>query len=139
MNYQMNDSPSISLCLISNELSNYFISPWGELLFFRGKVNCYSFTQWMTQFWHSFFRVFTGACVVGLILWLVLDTAQRPEQLISFGGICMFILILFVCSKHHSAVSFGYLGWASSTEQRPSTNYEEPMSSVHYNGIELNL
>lgn len=50
-----------------------------------------------------------GAAVVALILWLALDTAQRPEQLISFAGICMFILILFACSKHHSAVSLGYV------------------------------
>lgn len=56
-------------------------------------------------------RVFMGAAVVGLILWLALDTAQRPEQLISFAGICMFILILFACSKHHSAVSWRTVFW----------------------------
>ncbi|XP_042543530.1 sodium/nucleoside cotransporter 2 [Dipodomys spectabilis] len=54
---------------------------------------------------------FSGLSVVGLILWLALDTAQRPEQLISFAGICMFILILFVCSKHHSAVSWRTVFW----------------------------
>uniref|UniRef100_A0A8C0WX32 Sodium/nucleoside cotransporter n=1 Tax=Castor canadensis TaxID=51338 RepID=A0A8C0WX32_CASCN len=56
-------------------------------------------------------RVFAGLSVVGLILWLALDTAQRPEQLISFAGICMFILILFACSKHHSAVSWRTVFW----------------------------
>ncbi|XP_020951943.1 sodium/nucleoside cotransporter 2 isoform X3 [Sus scrofa] len=56
-------------------------------------------------------RVFAGASLVGLILWLALDTAQRPEQLISFAGICMFILILFACSKHHSAVSWRAVLW----------------------------
>ncbi|XP_032153473.1 sodium/nucleoside cotransporter 2 isoform X12 [Sapajus apella] len=55
--------------------------------------------------------VFAGASLVGLILWLALDTAQRPEQLISFAGICMFILILFACSKHHSAVSWRAVFW----------------------------
>ncbi|XP_059769371.1 sodium/nucleoside cotransporter 2 isoform X4 [Balaenoptera ricei] len=50
--------------------------------------------------------VFAGVFLVGLILWLVLDTAQRPEQLISFTGICMFTLILFACSKHHSAIAW---------------------------------
>nr|XP_054095580.1 sodium/nucleoside cotransporter 2 isoform X19 [Callithrix jacchus] len=50
--------------------------------------------------------VFAGVSLVVLILWLALDTAQRPEQLISFAGICMFILILFACSKHHSAVAW---------------------------------
>ncbi|EPQ14733.1 Sodium/nucleoside cotransporter 2 [Myotis brandtii] len=53
-------------------------------------------------------RVFAGVALVGLILWLALDTAQRPEQLMSFAGICMFILILFACSKHHSAIFLNY-------------------------------
>ncbi|XP_039744176.1 sodium/nucleoside cotransporter 2 [Pteropus medius] len=55
--------------------------------------------------------VLAGVSLVGLILWLALDTAQRPEQLISFAGICMFILILFACSKHHSAVSWRTVLW----------------------------
>ncbi|XP_017174566.1 solute carrier family 28 (sodium-coupled nucleoside transporter), member 2-like isoform X1 [Mus musculus] len=55
--------------------------------------------------------VLPGASVVSQILWLVLDTAQRPEQLISFAGICMFILILFACSKHHSAVCWRTVFW----------------------------
>lgn len=76
-------------------------------------------------------RVFMGAAVVALILWLALDTAQRPEQLISFAGICMFILILFACSKHHSAVSFGYLGWAQKHKQGLRRNYKVPMSGIH--------
>lgn len=66
----------------------------------------------MIWYWHSLFRVFTGVYVVGLILWLALDTAQRPEQLTSLAGIFLIILILFACSKHHSAVSFGDAGWA---------------------------
>ncbi|XP_016067258.1 PREDICTED: sodium/nucleoside cotransporter 2 [Miniopterus natalensis] len=56
-------------------------------------------------------RVFAGAALVGLILWLALDTAQRPEQLMSFAGICIFILTLFACSKHHSAVSWRTVLW----------------------------
>ncbi|KAK7798876.1 hypothetical protein U0070_014253 [Myodes glareolus] len=45
------------------------------------------------------------AAVLGLILWLSLDTAQRPEQLVSFAGICVFLVLLFAGSKHHRAVS----------------------------------
>ncbi|XP_012622165.1 sodium/nucleoside cotransporter 2 [Microcebus murinus] len=55
--------------------------------------------------------VFAGISLVGLILWLALDTAQRPEQLISFAGICMFVLILFACSKHHRAVCWRTVFW----------------------------
>uniref|UniRef100_A0A8D1VJB0 Sodium/nucleoside cotransporter n=2 Tax=Sus scrofa TaxID=9823 RepID=A0A8D1VJB0_PIG len=51
------------------------------------------------------------AAFLGLVLWLVLDTAQRPEQLVSFGGICVFILFLFAGSKHHRAVSWRAVSW----------------------------
>ncbi|XP_016071154.1 PREDICTED: sodium/nucleoside cotransporter 1 [Miniopterus natalensis] len=49
--------------------------------------------------------------ILGLVLWLALDTAQRPEQLVSFAGICVFISILFACSKHHCAVSWRAVSW----------------------------
>uniref|UniRef100_F6Z964 Sodium/nucleoside cotransporter n=1 Tax=Monodelphis domestica TaxID=13616 RepID=F6Z964_MONDO len=52
-----------------------------------------------------------AVALVGLILWLVLDTAQRPKQLISFAGICMFVIILFAFSKHHHAVSWRAVFW----------------------------
>lgn len=40
------------------------------------------------------------------VTWLALDTSRRPEQLISFGGVCAFILLLFLLSAHRTAVSF---------------------------------
>lgn len=55
--------------------------------------------------------VLAGVALVGLILWLALDTARRLEQLISFAGVCMFLLILFACSKHHSAVPWRTVSW----------------------------
>ncbi|XP_032751869.1 sodium/nucleoside cotransporter 1 [Rattus rattus] len=51
------------------------------------------------------------AAGVGLILWLSLDTAQRPEQLVSFAGICVFLVLLFAGSKHHRAVSWRAVSW----------------------------
>ncbi|XP_069899432.1 LOW QUALITY PROTEIN: sodium/nucleoside cotransporter 1 [Dipodomys merriami] len=51
------------------------------------------------------------AAAVGLVLWLSLDTSQRPEQLVSFAGICVFVLFLFACSKHRRAVSWRAVGW----------------------------
>nr|XP_055182517.1 sodium/nucleoside cotransporter 1 isoform X2 [Nyctereutes procyonoides] len=51
------------------------------------------------------------AAFLGLILWLILDTSQRPEQLVSFAGICVFIGLLFACSKHHYAVSWRAVSW----------------------------
>ncbi|XP_005357757.1 sodium/nucleoside cotransporter 1 [Microtus ochrogaster] len=51
------------------------------------------------------------AAGLGLILWLSLDTAQRPEQLVSFAGICVFLVLLFAGSKHHRAVSWRTVAW----------------------------
>nr|AAB53839.1 Na+/nucleoside cotransporter [Homo sapiens]BAF84686.1 unnamed protein product [Homo sapiens] len=51
------------------------------------------------------------AAFLGLVLWLSLDTSQRPEQLVSFAGICVFIALLFACSKHHCAVSWRAVSW----------------------------
>ncbi|XP_048185837.1 sodium/nucleoside cotransporter 1 isoform X6 [Perognathus longimembris pacificus] len=51
------------------------------------------------------------AAILGLVLWLSLDTSQRPEQLVSFAGICVFIVFLFACSKHHGAVSWRAVCW----------------------------
>ncbi|XP_056272412.1 sodium/nucleoside cotransporter 1 isoform X7 [Pseudoliparis swirei] len=51
------------------------------------------------------------AAVVLLVLWLVLDTSQRPEQLISFGGVCMFVMLVFLLSAHRKAVSWRPVFW----------------------------
>ncbi|CAG13118.1 unnamed protein product [Tetraodon nigroviridis] len=46
-----------------------------------------------------------------LVTWLVLDTSKRPEQLISFGGVCLFVLLLFLSSAHKTAVSWRSVLW----------------------------
>ncbi|XP_076978444.1 sodium/nucleoside cotransporter 1 [Tamandua tetradactyla] len=51
------------------------------------------------------------AAALSLLLWLLLDTFRRPEQLVSFAGICVFIAFLFACSKHHRAVSWRAVSW----------------------------
>ncbi|XP_072241928.1 sodium/nucleoside cotransporter 1 [Leuresthes tenuis] len=55
--------------------------------------------------------VFILAAVVLLVVWLVLDTSKRPEQLISFGGVCMFIVLLFLFSAHRAMVSWRPVFW----------------------------
>lgn len=50
-------------------------------------------------------RVFVVIILGLLVTWLVLDTSKRPEQLISFAGVCMFVLLLFLLSAHRTAVS----------------------------------
>nr|XP_020144711.1 sodium/nucleoside cotransporter 1-like isoform X2 [Microcebus murinus] len=51
------------------------------------------------------------AALLFLVLWLSLDTSRRPEQLVSFAGMCVFIAVLFACSKHHCAVSWRAVSW----------------------------
>ncbi|KAF6079445.1 solute carrier family 28 member 1 [Phyllostomus discolor] len=58
-----------------------------------------------------FKRGLAAVALLGLVLWLILDTSRRPEQLVSFAGICVFVGILFACSKHHRAVSWRAVSW----------------------------
>lgn len=55
---------------------------------------------------HCTLRLFILAALGLVVAWLVVDTRHRPEQLISFGGVCMFIVLIFLLSAHRSAVSF---------------------------------
>ncbi|XP_078056305.1 sodium/nucleoside cotransporter 1 [Mustelus asterias] len=50
-------------------------------------------------------RIFALLALAGLIAWLAIDTAKRPKQLISFGGLCLLVFILFIFSKSPLAVS----------------------------------
>lgn len=50
-------------------------------------------------------RVFIVIVVGLLVAWLAVDTRKRPEQLISFGGVCLFIIAIFLFSAHRTAVS----------------------------------
>ncbi|NXS25617.1 S28A1 protein, partial [Mystacornis crossleyi] len=56
------------------------------------------------------------ALLAGLIVWLALDTGKNPEQLISLGGFCFLVLLLFACSKHHGAVSWRAVFWGLGLE-----------------------
>ncbi|XP_056622432.1 sodium/nucleoside cotransporter 1 [Triplophysa dalaica] len=50
--------------------------------------------------------------VVGLLVaWLVVDTRKRPEQLISFGGVCLFVIVIFLFSAHRTAVRWRTVFW----------------------------
>ncbi|XP_070686612.1 sodium/nucleoside cotransporter 1 [Pempheris klunzingeri] len=72
---------------------------------FRPAVRCFkSNLNWLK--W-----VFIVAVVALLVVWLALDTAQRPQQLISFGGVCMFIVLIFLLSAHRTAVSWRPVFW----------------------------
>uniref|UniRef100_A0A8C7XRH3 Solute carrier family 28 member 1 n=1 Tax=Oryzias sinensis TaxID=183150 RepID=A0A8C7XRH3_9TELE len=51
-----------------------------------------------------------------LLLVFFLDTSKRPEQLISFGGVCMFIVLLYLFSAHRSMISWRPVFWGLGME-----------------------
>lgn len=72
---------------------------------FEPVVNCFqSNFKWIK--W-----VFCLLVLVLFVAWLGVDTSQRPEQLISFGGVCMFIIVLYLFSAHRSAVKWRPVFW----------------------------
>uniref|UniRef100_A0A3B5N109 Sodium/nucleoside cotransporter n=1 Tax=Xiphophorus couchianus TaxID=32473 RepID=A0A3B5N109_9TELE len=72
---------------------------------FKPAVRCFkSNLKWLK--W-----VFVLAVVGLLVVWLALDTRKRPEQLISFGGVCMFIVLLFLFSAHRAMISWRPVFW----------------------------
>ncbi|XP_037624633.1 sodium/nucleoside cotransporter 1 [Sebastes umbrosus] len=72
---------------------------------FKPAVRCFkSNLKWLK--W-----VFISAAVILLVLWLVLDTSRRPEQLISFGGVCLFVVLVFLLSAHRTAVTWRPVFW----------------------------
>ncbi|NXP21427.1 S28A1 protein, partial [Scytalopus superciliaris] len=76
------------------------------LLLLRPVWKCFQEHSWSWLQW-----LLGVAFLVGLIVWLALDTARNPEQLISLGGFCVLVLFLFACSKHHGAVSWRAVFW----------------------------
>ncbi|XP_008847721.1 sodium/nucleoside cotransporter 2 [Nannospalax galili] len=106
LNFQRALALFVITCFVVFVLASHFLKKF----FGKKLIRCLKpFKNSRLKLWMKW--VFSGASFVGLILWLALDTAQRPEQLISFGGIFMFILILFACSKHHSAVCWRTVFW----------------------------
>lgn len=57
--------------------------------------------------WHFFFpRVLYAALIIAIICWLIFDTAkQGSRQLISFGGLVLYVLLMFIFSKYPNRVS----------------------------------
>uniref|UniRef100_A0A672QL46 Sodium/nucleoside cotransporter n=1 Tax=Sinocyclocheilus grahami TaxID=75366 RepID=A0A672QL46_SINGR len=56
-------------------------------------------------------RVFIVIVVGLLVAWLAIDTRKRPEQLIPFGGVCLFVIAIFLFSAHRTAVSWRTVFW----------------------------
>lgn len=51
-------------------------------------------------------RVLCAALIITIICWLIFDTAkQGSRQLISFGGLVLYVLLMFIFSKYPARVS----------------------------------
>ncbi|XP_032089013.1 sodium/nucleoside cotransporter 2 [Thamnophis elegans] len=61
--------------------------------------------------WRWLKWILCALLLIALITWLVLDVSQRKEQLISLGGYCVLVVLLFLVSKHHMAVSWRAVSW----------------------------
>ncbi|KAL7980272.1 hypothetical protein Chor_000093 [Crotalus horridus] len=61
-----------------------------------------------------FGRVLCAILLIALITWLVLDVSQRKEQLVSLGGFCVLVFLLFLFSKHPMAIFLNYTTAGSS-------------------------
>ncbi|KAM8960580.1 solute carrier family 28 member 3 [Pelodytes ibericus] len=63
--------------------------------------------QWFWMKW-----VIWIALIAGVICWLVFDTAKMgANQLISFGGLVMYILLMLIFSKHPTKVHWRQVFW----------------------------
>ncbi|NXP56592.1 S28A3 protein, partial [Heliornis fulica] len=69
-------------------------------LFAPGKR--YLETQWFWMKW-----VLRAAFLITIICWLVFDTAKHgSRQLVSFGGLVMYVLLMFIFSKYPTRVAW---------------------------------
>ncbi|XP_036891595.1 solute carrier family 28 member 3 [Sturnira hondurensis] len=74
-----------------------FLSPVGRLLD----------SHWFWLKW-----VIWSSLILGVILWLSLDTAKLgQQQLVSFGGLIMYIILLFLFSKYPTKVYWRPVFW----------------------------
>ncbi|XP_049508699.1 solute carrier family 28 member 3 [Panthera uncia] len=61
-------------------------------------------------FWMKW--VIWSLLILGIIFWLILDTAKLgQQQLVSFGGLIMYVILVFIFSKHPTKVYWRPVFW----------------------------
>ncbi|KAM9251345.1 solute carrier family 28 member 3 [Cariama cristata] len=69
---------------------------------FFSPARSYLEKQWFWMKW-----VLCAALIITIICWLAFDTAKRgSHQLISFGGLVMYVLMMFIFSKYPTRVAW---------------------------------
>ncbi|KAM3608917.1 uncharacterized protein V6R79_006732 [Siganus canaliculatus] len=108
LNFQRATALVVLTCLaIAAQSYELLIKHKGKSIsrFFQPAVRCFeSNLKWLK--W-----VFMVVAVALFVVWIALDTSKRPEQLISLGGVCVFVLIIFLLSEHRTAVSWRPVFW----------------------------
>ncbi|XP_075455064.1 solute carrier family 28 member 3 isoform X2 [Ascaphus truei] len=78
-----------------------------KIVKFFSPVGNFLKTQWFWMKW-----VVWISLVAGMICWLIFDTAKMgTNQLISFGGLVMYVLLLFIFSKHPTKIHWRPVFW----------------------------
>ncbi|XP_013371474.1 PREDICTED: solute carrier family 28 member 3 isoform X1 [Chinchilla lanigera] len=68
--------------------------------------------QLLDSHWFWMKWVMWSLLVLAIIFWLILDTAKLgQQQLVSFGGLVMYIILLFLFSKHPTRVYWRPVCW----------------------------
>ncbi|KAM7323048.1 hypothetical protein ACRRTK_018553 [Alexandromys fortis] len=63
----------------------------------------------LDRHWFWLKWVMWSSLILAVIFWLILDTAKLGnQQLVSFGGLVMYIILLFLFSKHPTRTFLGY-------------------------------
>ncbi|XP_075406834.1 solute carrier family 28 member 3 [Tenrec ecaudatus] len=66
----------------------------------------------LNQHWFWLKWVLWSSLILAVIFWLIFDTAKLgQQQLVSFGGLIMYILLVFVFSKHPNRVYWRPVFW----------------------------
>ncbi|XP_075067160.1 solute carrier family 28 member 3 [Mixophyes fleayi] len=79
----------------------------GKIIKLFSPVGMFFRKQWFWMKW----VVWIGF-IAGIILWLIFDTAKMgTNQLISFGGLLLYILLMLIFSKHPTKVNWRQVFW----------------------------
>ncbi|XP_069817883.1 solute carrier family 28 member 3 [Dendropsophus ebraccatus] len=79
----------------------------GRIVKFFSPVGSFFKKQWFWMKW-----IVWICLIAAVILWLIFDTAKMGStQLISFGGLIMYILLLLIFSKHPTKVNWRQVFW----------------------------
>ncbi|KAM9206923.1 solute carrier family 28 member 3 isoform 1-T1 [Dugong dugon] len=66
----------------------------------------------LNRHWFWLRWVLWSSLILGVIFWLIFDTAKLgQQQLVSFGGLIMFLLLTFLFSKHPTKVYWRPVFW----------------------------